>query len=123
MGAFDGKPLALAMKRSSRPGTFSAEELDRYRRAWRGRRLRTMVHWYRAALRYQETPPASWQLAMPVRILWGTADAFLVADNAPASLAYCPQGELVELPAVSHWLQHEAADRVNELLLDWCRQR
>lgn len=122
MGSFDGKLLAQAMVRTSKAGTFKPEDLLRYRGAWRQGRLKTMVHWYRAAVRHRQMPPASWQLAMPVRILWGTADAFLLAENAAASLAYCPQGELIELPDVSHWLQHEQADRVNELLLDWCRQ-
>jgi pimeloyl-ACP methyl ester carboxylesterase len=120
LGAFDGRLLAQAMRRTSRPGTFSHEALLRYRQAWRGGRLRTMIHWYRALLRYPEPRPASWRLAMPVRILWGSADAFLVPENASASLAYCPQGELIRLEGVSHWLQHEQADRVNQLLLEFC---
>lgn len=121
LGAFDGRSLARSMRRTSAPGTFGYEELQRYRQAWRGGRLKTMIHWYRAALRFTDPKPESWNLSMPVRILWGQRDAFLVPENAELSLEYCPQGDLIALPGVSHWLQHEAADRVNRHLLEWCQ--
>jgi pimeloyl-ACP methyl ester carboxylesterase len=120
LGLFDGWLLAASMKRTSRAGTFSFEELKRYQAAWAKGALRTMIHWYRAALRYSEPKPPSWELSMPVRILWGQEDSFLIPENAELSLKFCPHGELIRLPGVSHWLQHEAADAVNRYLLEWC---
>ena len=52
----------------------------------------------------------------PLHIIWGEKDAFLEADMARQSLAYCDDGRLTYLRA-SHWVQHEQAAAVNELLL------
>ena len=62
-------------------------------------------------------PPS--RIEVPVRILWGGKDAFLIAEMAEASLQYCAQGEVIRLPECTHWLHHEEPARVNGLLLDW----
>ncbi|MGA9531449.1 MAG: alpha/beta hydrolase [Anaerolineales bacterium] len=120
LGAADGALLAAAVRRSAPRGLFTQSQMAAMRAAWRRpAALRSMIHWYRALLRYRPEPPSSWTVKVPTRILWGTADAFLVPENAPASLAFCPEGDCIALEGVSHWVQHEAAGEVNQLLIDW----
>ena len=51
---------------------------------------------------------------------WG--DRFLLSSMAEPGIAICEQGRLVHLPEASHWLQHEAPERVNELILEFLAQ-
>jgi pimeloyl-ACP methyl ester carboxylesterase len=89
-----------------------------YRQAWaRPRALTTMLHWYRAALRYPVRVRGPGTVQVPTDIIWGEEDAFLVPELAPASLAFCREGTLTSLPGCSHWVQHEAPERVTGILL------
>lgn len=120
LGAAGGWLLAWAVRRSAPPGLFRRDELKAMRAAWgQPQALRSMIHWYRALLRYRPTPPASWIVDVPTRIIWGADDHFLLPENAEASVKYCREGDLVLLSGVSHWVQHEAADEVNRQLLQW----
>jgi pimeloyl-ACP methyl ester carboxylesterase len=104
---------------SSRPGTFTEEDLARYRAAWSQRGAVTaMINWYRAAFRYRPSFPDR-TVRLPTRILWGQGDAFLLFEMAEASLRYCTDGELIPFPNATHWLQHEEAGRVSQLLVDF----
>lgn len=107
---------------SSRPGTFSREDLRRYREAWaQPGALTAMLNWYRAALRsgdgYRETA----RVRVPTLILWGERDIALIPELAQASLDFCDDGRLVRFPEVSHWVQHEAAERVAARLVGFLR--
>ncbi|MEZ5312559.1 MAG: alpha/beta hydrolase [Thermoanaerobaculia bacterium] len=107
-------------RRSSRPGTFSPADLDRYAAAAaEPGALRAMLHWYRAALRH---PPQSLRrqpIEPPVRLIWGTGDVALGPEMIEPSAAVCERCELFRLPDAGHWVTHEAADEVNRLLLDF----
>jgi pimeloyl-ACP methyl ester carboxylesterase len=110
-----------ALVRSSRPGTFSEEDLAQYRAAWsQPGALSAMIHWYRAAFRHRPRI-ADHTVHVPTRILWGERDAFLLAEMAQASLRYCDNAELFTFADASHWLQHEQPARVSELLIDFFR--
>jgi pimeloyl-ACP methyl ester carboxylesterase len=120
LGAANGALLAAAVRRSAPRGVFGDQQIAGMRAAWgRPRALRSMINWYRALLRYRPEPPPSWTVNVPTRILWGTADAFLIPANAPASLAFCAEGDWVPLTGVGHWVQHEAAVEVNRQLIEW----
>ena len=54
-----------------------------------------------------------------MRLIWGLDDVALGADMAAASIARCREAELFRLPGAGHWVQHEAAEQVNGLLLDF----
>jgi len=106
---------------SSRPGTFSEDDLAQYRAAWsQPGALTAMIHWYRAAFRHRATFPDR-TVRVPTRILWGVRDRFLMAEMAQDSLRYCTQAELITFPDATHWLQHEEPIRVAELLIDFFR--
>ena len=110
-----------SLVRSSRPNTFSSEDLAQYRSAWsQPHALTSMINWYRAAFRYRTKFPDS-TVHVPTRILWGERDAFLLADMAQDSLRYCDSAELYTFANASHWLQHEEPARVSQLLIDFFR--
>lgn len=108
-----------ALRHSSRPGTFSAEDLAQYRAAWsQPGALTGMMNWYRALFRARAKFPDK-TVRVPTRILWGERDAFLLAEMARESLGYCTDAELFTIANATHWLQHEEPARVSELLIDF----
>ncbi len=107
---------------SSRPGTFSDEDVARYKEAWsQPGAVRSMIHWYRAALRAQLRMPKHSRVPVPTLLIWGTKDRFLGEEMAEPSLALCDHGRLELIPEATHWVQHEEAERVNGLLVEFCR--
>ncbi len=118
--AFDFELLKRALRRTSRPGTFSDRDLDIYASAWRDPgALTAMLNWYRAL-----RPESSGIGAVPVRtlVLWGEQDEALEPGFAPASLSRCKNGVLQRFPKATHWLHLEepkaVADAIVEFLTD-----
>jgi pimeloyl-ACP methyl ester carboxylesterase len=106
---------------SSRPGTFTAVDLNLYREAWSHRGTVTaMINWYRAFARRRPQPRDS-QVHVPTRILWGQLDKFLLPEMAQDSLKYCDTAELTYFPNATHWLQHEEPEAVNAALIEFFR--
>ena len=119
--AFNYRLGVRSLARSSRPNTFSPEDLAQYRSAWsQPHALTSMINWYRAAFRHRIKFPDS-TVHVPTRILWGERDAFLLSAMAHDSLRYCDSAELYTFANASHWLQHEEPARVSELLIDFFR--
>ena len=121
LSAFNFRIARRTLLASSRPGTFSAEDLSKYGAAWsQPGALTAMINWYRAATRYR-TPFSDRTVRVPTRILWGERDRFLMAEMAQESLRYCSDGELFTFAEASHWLQHEEPDKVSQLLVEFFR--
>jgi len=119
--AFNFRIVSRSLLRSSRPGTFSTEDLAQYRAAWsQPGALTGMINWYRALFRARVKFSDN-IVRVPTRILWGDHDAFLLAEMARESLRYCTNAELFTFANATHWLQHEEAARVSELLIDFFR--
>ena len=76
------------------------------------------INWYRAFGRHRPRM-ADPQVHTPTRILWGKQDKFLLPEMAQDSLRYCDSAELTYFPDATHWVQHEEAERVNQLLLEF----
>ena len=107
-GAF--RVLRNSLIRSSRRGTFSGWELERYVDAWRGpHRLASMLNYYRA-LRLRRR--AIGRVAVPTVVLWGGRDRFLGRGLARASIAMCDHGGLFEDTEATHWLPLERPEMV-----------
>ena len=120
--AFNFRLGVRSLAGSSRPSTFTDEDLSQYRAAWsQPGALTAMINWYRAAFRYRNKFPNS-MVHVPTRILWGERDAFLLSETAHDSLRYCDSAELYTFRNASHWLQHEEPARVSELLIDFFRK-
>ncbi len=99
-------------------GTFTDEDIDYYRAAWRrDGALTGMLNWYRALFRAGEDPPRE-RVEAPTLVIWGEGDKFLLPEMAPKSLEYCVDGRLERFPDASHWVPHERRDAVIDLLVD-----
>lgn len=109
---------------SAKKTTFSPEDIEKYREAWlRPGAMTAMLNWYRAALRHQPEDPASWRVTVPTLMLWGKQDIALDASMAQPSIEMCDDGGLVMYEDATHWVQHDAADRVNAELLAFFGER
>lgn len=112
-------PVRLLVE-TSRPGTFKAEELERYREAFKQPgAFSAMVNWYRAAFQAKSEPPADFRVHVPTLILWGMNDVAFVPEQADESLAFCEKGRLEKFPECSHWIEHEEAERINPMILQF----
>lgn len=106
--------LARALRDSSRPGTFTAEDLALYRQAWsRPGAIRAMLHWYRAALQRPPLTPTLPRVGVPTLLLWGCRDRFLGQAMARESITLCDEGTLHVFEEASHWLHQEEPEAVN----------
>ena len=112
------------LRRSSLPGSFSQEDIARYREAWsQPGAWNGMINWYRAARRrtFGKLPPT--RVQPPVLIIWGKNDGALESEMAEQSLEYCRDGQLKFVPDATHWVQHDAVDRVNTWLVNFFSAR
>ena len=121
LSARDHRVLRDALARTSRPGTFTSDDLARYAEMWsQPEAVRAMIDWYRAprlavwARRSRHGKDG--RVRVPTLILWGEGDAFLSPVLARWSLERCEDGRLERLPDATHWLHHEEPERVNDLL-------
>lgn len=109
--------LAKSLKDSSRRGTFTNNDLDIYRQAWSQPKANTsMLNWYRAVMQKPPTPPENRRITVPTLLIWGAQDKFLGRELAQPSIDLCDDGRLVFFEEATHWVQHEEAGRVNELI-------
>ena len=111
------RSLTNILRNSSRPGTFTDSDLDKYRKAWsQPEAYRSMLRWYRAFVQKPPVPPASPRIRVPTCLIWGAQDAYFGRELAQPSIDLCDDGRLVFLEEATHWVQHEEAGRVNELI-------
>jgi pimeloyl-ACP methyl ester carboxylesterase len=98
---------------------FDEGELDEYRRAWgRPGALRSMLQWYRAALRCPPAIPRErGPIPTPLLLLWGERDRYLETSMIEPSLAECADARVERLADAGHWLHHEQPRRVAESLI------
>jgi pimeloyl-ACP methyl ester carboxylesterase len=118
--ADDWRVLRWFIDTSNRAETFTEADLKRYRRAWAQPGAFTgMLNWYRALFRADVTEPPTTTVEPPTMLVWGTGDPYLSRGMAAPSVDYCADGRLELVEDATHWVQHEAADRVNGLLVDF----
>ena len=105
--------------RDARP-PYTAEEIDRYNEAWsQPGAAKAIIDYYRAAVRLgskQEIRPVT----APTMVIWGQGDRYLGPKLAEPHHEDVPNLDRVErLPKASHWVHHDEAERVNELLVEF----
>jgi len=105
--------------RDARP-PHTEQEIDRYVDAWsQPGAAKAMIDYYRAAVRLgskQEIRPIS----APTLVIWGQGDRYLGPKLAEPHHDDVPNLDRVErLPDASHWVHHDEAERVNQLLIDF----
>jgi len=93
----------------------NADDKTRYKKAYDGA-LKTMINWYRAAMRFSEdsarVPNAT--IDTPLLIIWGRDDRFLSEQLARDCMELCSNARLEFINDASHWLIHEQPTKINE---------
>ncbi len=102
---------------------FTPEDLKLYKQAWKQPgATRGMLNWYRAV---RQAPPQRLtdpRIQPPTLLIWGKQDKVMLPELAQASIELCDDGRLVYIEEASHWVQHEAPEKVNQLLIDWFKE-
>jgi pimeloyl-ACP methyl ester carboxylesterase len=102
---------------------YTEEEFDRYVEAWsQPGAAAGMINYYRASVRQSQKEAAAKlrPLSAPTLVIWGEGDSYLGSDLAEPDSEDVPNLDRVErLPNASHWVHHDEAERVNQLLIDF----
>lgn len=104
------------------PGTFSEEDRAIFCEALgRPGRMTAALNYYRANIppeNWLKPPPDLPPVTVPTTIIWAEADAYMSGLLLERSMQKVTGPLTVErLSGVSHWVQQEAPDRVNALLI------
>jgi len=98
---------------------YTPEEIERYVEAWaQPEAARMMINYYRCAVRHGsgEIHP----ITAPTLVIWGERDRYLGSALAEPHEDDVPNLDRVErLPDASHWVHHDEAARVNQLLTEF----
>jgi pimeloyl-ACP methyl ester carboxylesterase len=104
---------------------YTEEELDRYVEAWsQPGAAAGMINYYRASVRQSQKEALAKIRPLSARtlVIWGERDSYLGADLAEPDKEDVPNLDRVErLPDASHWVHHDEADKVNQLLTDFLK--
>lgn len=112
-----------AFTRSAIDGSrFPPEVVDEYRSAaMRPGAMTAMLNYYRAALRgaRRARHETFGVIETPTLMVWGEEDVALSRETTDGTDQYVADLTLRFLPGVSHWVQQEAPEVVNAMLLAW----
>jgi epoxide hydrolase 4 len=102
---------------------YTPEEIDRYVQAWSQPGAATgMINYYRSSVRQspKRTEAALRPIQAPTLVIWGQGDRYLGPELAEPDRDDVPNLDRVErLPNASHWVHHDEAEHVTQLLIDF----
>jgi epoxide hydrolase 4 len=102
---------------------YTQQEIERYIEAWsQPGAAAGMINYYRASVRQSQKEAAAKlrPLSASTLVIWGENDSYLGSELAEPDREDVPNLDRVErLPDASHWVHHDQADRVNQLLIDF----
>jgi pimeloyl-ACP methyl ester carboxylesterase len=105
----------------SRIGSFTPEEVRTYVEAWRRPGATTaMLNYYRAIRKHRaELRSIVRKLEMPVMLVWGERDPVFKKEMSENFGEWVPNLRLERIPEAGHFVQTDAAEKVNALLIDF----
>jgi pimeloyl-ACP methyl ester carboxylesterase len=99
------------------------EQTDLYVEAWSQPGASTgMINYYRSSVRanQKKAEAALRPVKAPTLVIWGERDGYLGPELAEPDHDDVPNLDRVErLPDASHWVHHDEAERVTQLLIDF----
>ena len=108
-----GKTLA------KRVGRFTREEIDVYA-AHMNRNIKTMLHYYRALRKTRGAlRPMMKRIDVPTMLIWGEWEPVFVPETLVGMEEWVPDLRFEKIPRTGHFVQHDAWERVNQLLLEF----
>jgi pimeloyl-ACP methyl ester carboxylesterase len=105
-----------------RRGAFTDEDVRLYKQALATPgALTAALHWYRAAFRHglRLDPRLTRPLQVPTLVVWGDRDAYLDVRLLEGLEEWVPAVRVERLRGVSHWVQNDAPEAVNRLILEF----
>jgi pimeloyl-ACP methyl ester carboxylesterase len=116
----DWEAMVRMLLSDSKSGSFTLEDIERYRQAWwRKGAITSMLNWYRAAIQMPPDMSGDLRIRVPTLMLWGAQDIALSREMAQPSLDLCDEGKLVFFESSSHWVQLDESESVNKHLVDF----
>lgn len=110
------------LRGSGKIHTFTNEDIAEYKKAWsQPGAMKAMLNWYRAVVRYLPKLLKDVRVKIPTLMLWGMQDVALSHRMARPSIDYCEDGRLVFFEDATHWVQHDEAESVAKLLIEFLR--
>jgi pimeloyl-ACP methyl ester carboxylesterase len=118
LGREGAQAIKDALRRSSKPGTFSEADLDEYARAFSAPgAVGAALNYYRAAVR-SSVPSA--KIKAPTLLIWGEDDVALGIElTRGMDDLFAIKLRVEYVPDTSHWVMEERPEVVNRLLLDF----
>ena len=106
-------------RQPTRPGAFTNADIARYQQALAQPGARTAaLNYYRAARRFRRAVSGSRRvISAPTLLIWGERDPYLGTRLTQGLDAWVPHLQVERLPNASHWVQNDAPEEVNRLLL------
>jgi pimeloyl-ACP methyl ester carboxylesterase len=103
------------------PGAFTETDVARYIEAFRQPGAVTSgINYYRAGFReFRRSRTGYRVVAAPTMMIWGEGELYLNRELAELPREWVPDARIERVPRACHWVQADAPDRVNELLLDF----
>jgi epoxide hydrolase 4 len=118
--ARDDYSFAKRSLRADSKKAFTDEDLLRYAEAWsQPGALSGMINYYRAALRRSPGKAVAQMkpIEAPTLVIWGMLDRHLGSELAEPAPEWVPNVRVERIADATHWVQHDAPERVNGLLL------
>lgn len=112
--------LPMVMRRMTR---LTSGELAEYRAVWRKpNALRSMLNYYRALKRYRgDLRGAIKRIDVPTMLVWGERDPVFIRATTEAFGEWVPDLRVERIPEAGHFVQNDAAEKVNALLIAFLR--
>ena len=109
--------LLPAMMR--RAGRFTEADIEVMKESWRDPAARrAMANYYRAIRRHRSAlRPLMRPIEIPVMLIWGERDPVFVRETTERFEEWVPNLRVERIARAGHFVQTDAAERVNELLL------
>jgi pimeloyl-ACP methyl ester carboxylesterase len=112
--------LRKVLEQSSRPGTFTENDFERYVESWsKDLALTSMINWYRAFARHRVRIDSICKV--PTKIIWGARDHFLQKEFAEFALQRCERGQLEFFQNAGHWVHLEESSAVADSITSFVR--
>ena len=116
----DWGPVVRMLKAGSKPGSFTQDDLEQYRKAWwRKGAFTGMLNWFRAAIQMPPDMSGDLRIRVPTLMLWGARDIALGREMAQPSLNLCDEGKLIFFEDSSHWVHLDESEAVNKHLAEF----
>lgn len=120
LGSNNAAGLERLLRNSGHAHTFEPADFAEYHKAWsQPGALTGMLNWYRAILRHPPEFPENPRIRIPTLMIWGVQDAALARWMARPSIDYCDDGQLIFFEDATHWVQHDRAQEVSALLIEF----